>query len=129
MPHEALRHGDAVEVRGAAEILATLDEEGMLDGLPFMVEMVRFCGQRFLVDKRADKICDTIGYTGSRCLPDTVLLGDLRCDGAEHGGCQAECRYFWKEAWLRRSEGPVSMPAEDQAAAAALRERVARAGR
>jgi hypothetical protein len=102
MPKESLRHGDIVEVRRPTEILASLDDRGMHDGLPFMPEMVQFCGRRFVVDKRADKLCDTIFYTGSRRLPDTVLLEDLRCDGSAHDGCQAECRLFWKESWLRR---------------------------
>jgi hypothetical protein len=31
-----------------------------------------------------------------------VLLEDLRCDGAAHSDCQAECRIFWKESWLRK---------------------------
>src|SRR6267143_1909581 len=116
-----LRHGDVVLVKSAAEILSTLDAQGALDGLPFMPEMVQFCGRRFEVDKRADKICDTIHYTGSRRLPAAVLLADLRCDGSRHDGCQAECRPFWKEAWLRRVEGAtVPAPAPEEQATAAL---------
>src|SRR6185436_4300731 len=42
--------------------------------------------------------------TGSRRLENTVLLEDLRCDGSAHDGCQAECRLYWKEAWLRPAE-------------------------
>ena len=34
-----LRPGDIVEVRPAAEILATLDADGTLDDMPFMPEM------------------------------------------------------------------------------------------
>ena len=37
-----LRVGEVVEVRTAEEILATLDEHGALDSLPFMPEMLRF---------------------------------------------------------------------------------------
>jgi hypothetical protein len=37
-------------------------------------------------------------------MGDTVYLEDLRCDGSGHGGCQAGCRIYWKEAWLRRVE-------------------------
>lgn len=91
-----------MEVRGAAEILATLDDSGMLERLPFMPEMAAFCGRRFVVDRRAERLCDTIHYTGGRRLCDTVLLADLRCDGSGHDGCQAECRLFWKEAWVRK---------------------------
>jgi hypothetical protein len=35
-------------------------------------------------------------------MHDTVYLEDLRCNGTGHGGCQAGCRIYWKEAWLRR---------------------------
>jgi hypothetical protein len=36
------------------------------------------------------------------------MLDDLRCSGRAHGGCQAGCRLYWKEAWLRpASESPV----------------------
>src|SRR4051812_48854491 len=89
-----LRAGDFVEVRSASEIMATLDERGTLDGMPFMPEMLRYCGQRLRVYKRADKTCDTVGRTGSRHMPDTVHLEGLRCDGASHGGCQAQCLLY-----------------------------------
>ena len=39
------RSGQLVEVRSLSEILATLDAAGTLDGMPFMPEMVRYCGQ------------------------------------------------------------------------------------
>lgn len=97
-----LRVGDVVEVRSQEEILATLDDRGALDVLPFMPEMLRFCGRRFTVIRRADKTCDTIDKTGGRRMLNTVHLEGLRCDGAAHGGCQADCLFFWKEAWLKR---------------------------
>jgi hypothetical protein len=103
MSGSGLRRGHLVEVRSAAEILRTLDGEGALDAMPFMPEMVAYCGRRFRVDRRAEKLCDTITNTlQSRRLIDAVFLDDLRCDGTAHGGCQAECRFYWKEAWLRR---------------------------
>ena len=108
---DELRRGDLVEVKGPAEILATLDETGALEGLPFMPEMAVFCGRRFQVDRRAERVCDTVAYSGSRKPPRTVLLADLRCTGAGHGGCQAECRFFWKEAWLTRVAPGSAAPA------------------
>lgn len=108
MSEVELRPGEVVEVKSVAEIRATLDAGGRLESLPFMPEMAQFCGRRFVVSKRADKVCDTVHYTGSRRLPGTVLLGDLRCDGSAHGSCQAECRLYWKEQWLRRV--PVEAP-------------------
>ncbi len=103
-----LRAGDLVEVRSREEILATLDREARLDALPFMPEMFQYCGKRYRVFKRADKTCDTISSTGTRRLFHTVHLEGLRCDGRAHGGCQALCLLFWKEAWLT----PVSSPSD-----------------
>ena len=71
--------------------------------MPFMPEMIPYLGRRFTVSARADKICDTIGSTlQSRRMTDTVLLEDLRCNGGSHGGCQADCRIYWNEAWLKK---------------------------
>lgn len=91
--------GDWVEVRTEAEILQTLDQHGRLDGMPFMPEMFRFCGQRFPIYKSAHKTCDGIAHQ-SRSLTNTVHL-PTRCSGDAHGGCQTGCLLFWKEAWLR----------------------------
>jgi hypothetical protein len=106
---EPLRPGDVVEVRSPAEILATLDENGSLDAMPFMPEMLQYVGRRFTVSNRVDKICDTIAVTGSRRMLDTVYLENLRCDGSGHAGCQAGCRIYWKEAWLRRVDGSADV--------------------
>jgi len=94
--------GDIVQVRSVAEIRRTLDADGALDGLPFMPEMLRFCGSRFRVFRWADKINDMNTKTGVRRLRDTVMLEGLRCDGSAHDGCQAECQILWKHAWLQR---------------------------
>jgi hypothetical protein len=104
-----MRRGDVVALRSPAEILQTLDESGSLDGLPFMPEMLRYFGRAFRIDARVERACDTIGQSGSRRMLDTVLLDDIRCDGGGHGGCQAGCRVYWKEAWLRRVDDDTSV--------------------
>ena len=118
--------GDRVFVKTAGEILATLDAAGACEGMPFMPEMLPLLGGRFTVAKRAQKVCDTIRYTGSRRLETTVLLDDLRCDGSAHDGCQAECRFYWKEAWLRAAgpEDTGTASPGDPADVKALAERV-----
>ena len=98
----ALRVGDLVEVRSAQEILATLDQNGELENLPFMPEMLQFCGQRLTVHKVAHKLCDTISASGMRRMENAVHLVGVRCDGQAHGGCQTGCSLYWKEAWLKR---------------------------
>jgi len=102
-----LRVGDWVEVRSREEILATLDHDGCLEGMPFMPEMLSFCGMRFPVYKRAHKTCDTVFPVRGRRVNNAVHLS-TRCDGSAHGGCQAGCLIFWKEAWLKPVEGPSS---------------------
>jgi hypothetical protein len=99
-----LHAGDWVEVRGREEILATLDEHGRLDNMPFMPEMLRYCGQRFRVSKRADKTCQYIVGWSIRRVRDSVHLEHVRCDGSGHDGCEAGCLIFWKEAWLQRAD-------------------------
>jgi len=107
--------GDWVEVRSIGEVLATLDSLGCLEALPFMPEMVQYCGKRFRVFRSAHKACDTINKSGNRRMANAVHLEGLRCDGQAHGGCQARCLIFWKEAWLKRVSGPES---KERAAAA-----------
>jgi hypothetical protein len=112
-----LRVGDLVEVRSQAEILATLDEHGELESLPFMPEMLKYCGQRLTVYKVAHKLCDTMTRSGIRRMENAVHLSGARCDGAGHGGCQAACLIYWKHAWLRKVD-----PAEAAATPAPVAE-------
>jgi hypothetical protein len=97
-----LRPGELVRVRSAAEIFATLDDRGTLDGLPFMPEMLKYCRRIVPVTQRADKTCAGDGVV--RRMHNTVHLQKVRCDGSAHDGCQAACLMFWKEAWLERVE-------------------------
>jgi hypothetical protein len=107
-----LRPGELVEVRSEEEVLRTLDADGRYDALPFMPEMSEFCGRQFRVYKRADKACDTIEWKTLRRMQNAVHLEELRCDGAAHGGCQAGCLIYWKEAWLRRVDKPSDRSAQ-----------------
>jgi len=103
-----LHAGDLVEVRSREEILATLDERGTLDNLPFMPEMLRFCGQQLRVAAVAHKTCDTIERTGMRRMRSAVHLEGVRCDGAAHGDCEAACLIYWKDAWLKPVRGAAA---------------------
>jgi len=105
--------GQAAFIRGFEEIAATLDADGKLDGLPFMPEMVRFCGTEARVHRHADKTC--VEGAGFRRLGGTILLENLRCDGSAHDGCQRACLFFWKEAWLRAA-APTEPPGPPEAA-------------
>ena len=106
--HTKLKVGDLVEVLNAEEICRTLDEDGTLEGLPFMPEMLQHCGRRARLSSHALKACieirkayiDMRGFWGQ----DVWVLDELRCSGADHDGCQRGCLVFWKAAWLRKVE-------------------------
>ena len=104
-PSLNLRAGEWVQVRTMDEILSTLDVNGRLDELPFMPEMLQYCGKRMQVGKRAHKTCDPAVGIGGRKMANAVHLLNTRCDGSAHDGCEAGCLIFWKEAWLRRVDG------------------------
>ena len=102
-----LRPGELVEVRAWPEIAATLDPKGTLENLPFMPEMLDFCGRQFRVSRQAFKTC--IDDQEMRQLGRTVLLEEVRCNGKSHGGCGKACLIFWKEAWLKPAGAPASI--------------------
>ena len=109
-PSLNLRVGEWVEVRSAEEIMATLDDHQSVDHLPFMPEMLRYCGRKFRVFKSSHKTADTIELFTIRRMTNTVHLEELRCDGVTHGGCQAGCLLYWKESWLKRVSQGQSHP-------------------
>ncbi|MEZ5923171.1 MAG: hypothetical protein R3D57_02185 [Hyphomicrobiaceae bacterium] len=102
--------GDWIEVRSKEEILATLDKSGRRDGLPFMPEMLEFCGRRMRISSSAHKTCGPVqGRYVALQTKDIVHLGN-RCSGAAHGGCQNACQFFWHTAWLKGIEGAAEPP-------------------
>jgi hypothetical protein len=98
-----LQPGELVEVRSVKEIFATLDQQGKLNGLAFNREMAKFCGKRFRVYRRLEKIIlESTGELRTIKTP-TVMLEGVFCNGEAHGKCDRSCFCFWREAWLRRA--------------------------
>ena len=110
--------GDRVCVRSAEEILATLDADGTLDNLPFMPQMLEWCGRTFRVQRRAYKSCVSGHRMRQFISDDVVILDSPRCDGNAQDGCRHGCRIFWKEAWLRPAQeaAPTATSASEVAA-------------
>ena len=102
MGHDLLP-GDAIRIRPLPEILATLDANASLDGMPFQPEMMKFCGGEARVFRCLDKIYDYGRTKHMRRLEGCVLLSNLRCDGSAHDGCGATCYLIWKTEWLQHS--------------------------
>jgi len=99
-----LRPGDWVEVRSVEEIFSTLDSREKLRGLRFTPEMQKFCGRRFKVYKRLERIIlEATGELRTIRSP-TFILEGVFCDGSAHGGCDRSCFCFWREEWLKKVE-------------------------
>jgi hypothetical protein len=71
-----------------------------------MPEMLPFCGKRARILRSVDKVYDYGGRKVLRRVDNTMLLTNVRCDGAAHDGCQARCSIFWKTVWLKRISEP-----------------------
>lgn len=101
-----LQPGEWVEVKSEEEIFATLDEKGNQKGLHWMRNMRKFCGKKFRVYKRLERMIieSTDEY---RQIKNTVLLEGVICDGEEWFSCDRSCYHFWREVWLKRVEPPA----------------------
>lgn len=128
--HRPLIHGDIVDVLSAEEVLATLDERGTLNELPFMPEMLDSLGQRYRVHRRVehfsfdgDETCGDEPSVRAFADNDVVVLEHVRCSGVTHGGCKRGCTVFWREAWLRSTttNAPVANPGNRELLASRLR--------
>lgn len=100
-----LRPGEWVEVKSEAEILATLDANRKCRGLSFTEDMRSCLGKRYPVLKRVERIYLEEARQ-NRSLKNTVILEGAHCSGAGFD-CDRYCYHFWREAWLRRVDGPA----------------------
>jgi hypothetical protein len=95
-----LQPGELVEVKSRKEIEDTLDVAGKNKGLLFTPPMLPYCGRRYRVANRMEKMI--LEETGRMIqLRDTVVLEGVTC---EAWGCQRSNLQFWREIWLKRVE-------------------------
>jgi hypothetical protein len=99
-----LEPGEEVEIRSHAEILDTVDANGLNRGLAFYPDMVPWCGARSTVhhrvETRLDEETGEVRHIHSPCL----VLDGVVCRGRYHRFCPRELDIYWREAWLRRAE-------------------------
>lgn len=108
-----LQRGELVEVKSEEEILKTLDGSGGRRGLSFTPEMREYCGRRFRVFKRVERICMEGEADEMRRLKNTVILEGVICNGGSRG-CDRSCFLFWREAWLKKVDGnELALPASE----------------
>lgn len=103
-----LRAEEWVEVHSPEEIKCTLGEDSAFDRTIFMHGMWKYCEKKFQVLKRIEKILD---HRSSKMLKlkNTVILKGIYCekDPTHFMDCDQTCFYYWKEAWLKRSDPPL----------------------
>ena len=120
------QRGSMIRIRRADQILATLDEHGMLGGIPFVPQMVEYCGRLAKVQSKAGAVCASNQETAIRRMDDTYVLEVPRCNGHSKVACDAGCTLLWKEAWLEAAYGsdsrdvPSSSEVSHQAAVAEI---------
>jgi hypothetical protein len=118
-----LQPGELVEVKTLEEMRATLDRKGRNRGLICDLELKRFCGMKYRVKGRLDRMISEA--TGKmRKVEGTVILDGNTCLCAwTIGGCPRMDFCYWREAWLKRVDSEVSVapePTTDQREPAAL---------
>lgn len=95
-----LQPGDLVQVRSREEIAATLDASGKNKGLLFTPPMLQYCGKRYRVASRLQKMI--LEETGKMVqMKDTVVLDGVTCQA---WGCQRLNLFYWREIWLKGVE-------------------------
>jgi hypothetical protein len=108
-----LQPGDWVEVRSAEEIKQTLNARGYNRGLLFSApEMMPACGKRFRVRRRVGRIIDEPTGRMLQMKHDCIVLEGQVCAGdrsVRRWFCGREIYPFWREAWLKRVDGPAPM--------------------
>jgi len=102
-----LKPGEEVAILSRAEIMKTLDRNGLNRGLSFDWDMLPYCGTRATVARSVDKIVDE--KTG--CLIDLpnpcLVLAGIKCQGRYHRFCPRGQDALWHEIWLKRSAHPA----------------------
>jgi hypothetical protein len=87
-------------VKPLADIIATLDRNGVRDGLMFAPEMRRYAEGRYPVYKRVAHLTPT---PWRRAGPECYVLAGARCFGealGRDGPCHRGCRLIWHKDWL-----------------------------
>ena len=101
-----LQPGELVEVKSLPEIIATLDVNQRNRNLWFDREMVQFCGKRFRVQRRVDRLLnEKTGMMIDIKNPCIILEGPC-CLGSYHKLCPRMGNIFFREIWLKRVEEP-----------------------
>ena len=92
---------EAKKIANIMEVYGNLSVE--ICEAEFMETMCQFCGGKYKVFKRVEKILDPWTNKLRRCK-NLVILEGLLCHGdpTHATACDRTCLYYWNEAWLER---------------------------
>lgn len=99
-----LRPGDWVKVRLKDEIVKTLDKHNRNRGLWFDREMLRYCGGRFRVLTRVDRIINEKSGKLVQMKTPSVILEGVTGRGEFYRFNPQNDYILWREIWLERAD-------------------------
>lgn len=107
-----LQVGEMVEIRSKAEIEQTVNRRNRNRGLAIDEEMTTFCGGRYRVTTRVDRIINEQTGEMMEFKNPCIVLDGVFCKGeysAKRIMCPRRITAYWREIWLKRVEpgGPV----------------------
>jgi hypothetical protein len=100
-----LRVGELVEVKSFNEVVATLDVNNKNRGLWFDVEMVKYCGGKYRVLARVDRIINEATGKMTHLTSDCLILDGVTIQGDFHRFYPQNEYPLWREIWLKRCDG------------------------
>jgi hypothetical protein len=99
-----LQPGELVEVKSLPEIIATLDVNQRNRNLWFDREMVKFCGKRFRVQRRVNRLLNEKTGKMIETKNPCIILDGPFCFGSYHRLCPRMGHIYFREIWLKRVE-------------------------
>jgi hypothetical protein len=108
-----LQVGEVVEIRSKAEIEQTVNRRNRNRGLAIDEEMTTFCGGRYRVTTRVDRIINEQTGEMMEFKNPCIVLDGVFCKGeysAKRIMCPRRITAYWREIWLKRVESGTAAP-------------------
>lgn len=108
-----LQVGEVVEIRSKAEIEQTVNGRNRNRGLAIDEEMTTFCGGRYRVTTRVDRIINEQTGEMMEFKNPCIVLDGVFCKGeysAKRIMCPRRITAYWREIWLKRVDSADALP-------------------
>jgi hypothetical protein len=99
--------GEVVQIKSHEEILGTVNEHWRNRGLSFDPEMAKYCGGKYRVLSRVERLINEKTGEMMRMANECIILDGVTC-GAHFSEkrvfCPRALYSFWREIWLKRTD-------------------------